>query len=84
MNNLERHLICLGHAPHLTGQEIQSGGDGWGLTSYEVPGNRDSRGESLLAIFSRALSPLPQAGVDRSSQMCPGIVVHGFHEFVIT
>lgn len=65
-------------------KKFSPGGDRWGLTPYEVPGNRDSRSESLLAIFSRALSPLPQAGVDRSSQMCPGIVVHGFHEFVIT
>lgn len=46
-------------------KKFSPGGDRWGLTPYEVPGNRDSRSESLLAIFSRALSPLPQAGVDR-------------------
>ena len=60
---------------------------------YKVPGNPDNWARSLLVIFFRTLSLLPQARVVGSSQMCPGILIlqmypvvliHGVYEFVMT
>lgn len=66
---------------------------GMGAAPHKVPENPDNWGGSLLVIFFRTLSPLPQARVVGSSQMypgililemCPVVLIHGFYEFVMT